>query len=336
MPPGIKFSVIGCGRIAQRHAEHIQQAGTLVAVCDVEKEKADKLAATYNAAAYYSVADMLRQPTDVVCVCTPNGLHASHTIAALEAGCHVLCEKPMALRTEDCRAMIRAAENAGKKLFIVKQNRFNPPVAAVKKLLDEGRLGVVYSIQVNCFWNRPLSYYKDAWRGTPELDGGPLFTQFSHFIDLIYWLFGEVADATALKANFGHGAVIGFEDTGVVLLRLASGAIGTINYTLNSYGRNMEGSLTIFGEKGTVKIGGEYLDKLEYQHIEDFTMEQPAAGKAANDYGGYKGSMSNHDKVYENVIAVLQNGQSIATGAADGLHTVTIIEKINKGSRMLN
>jgi predicted dehydrogenase len=316
----------------------MSRRGRLAAVCDIEKAKADKLAAEYGAQSYESVARLLdeQKDIDVMAVCTPNGWHARHSIACLEKHFHVICEKPMALTVADCRDMIQAAQKNTRHLFVVKQNRFNPPVMAVKKLLEEGRLGTIYSIQVNCFWNRPVAYYTDAWRGTLEWDGGPLYTQFSHFIDLVYWLFGEVTDACSLKGNYAHPGTIAFEDTGVVLLQLANGAIGTLNYTLNSHAKNMEGSLTIFGEKGTVKIGGEYLNKLEYQRIENYTMEQPAAGQPANQYGSYEGSMSNHDKVYDNVVAVLQHKEAIAAGAGDGLQTVAIIEKINKASKMVN
>src|SRR5690606_36451631 len=152
-------------------------------------EKADAFAAQYNTKAYYSIEDLLaaEKNIDVVSVCTPNGLHARHSIQALKAGCHVLCEKPMAITVRDCGEMIQAAEKANKRIFAIKQNRFNPPVVAVKQALDDGRLGDVYSIQLSCFWNRNAEYYQNSWKGTKALDGGTLFTQFSHFIDLLYW-----------------------------------------------------------------------------------------------------------------------------------------------------
>ncbi len=165
---------------------------------------------------------------DVVAVCSPNGLHAQHTIAALQAGFHVLCEKPMALTVQDCGEMINAAERANKRLFIVKQNRFNPPIVAVKQLIEENRLGAIYSVQLNCFWNRNEEYYKNSWKGTKDMDGGTLFTQFSHFIDLLYWMIGDVKEAHGYAGNFGHKDMIEFEDTGVVSLRFYNGAIGTV------------------------------------------------------------------------------------------------------------
>ena len=326
----LRFAIIGCGRIAQRHAEHIHKVGELSAVCDIDQQKATSLAAQYNSKAYTKIDEMLsaHPNLDVVAVCSPNGLHATHTIQSLKAGFHVLCEKPMALSVQDCGEMINTAEKANRRLFIVKQNRFNPPVAAVKKLVDDGLLGKIYSAQLSCFWNRNDDYYKNSWKGTKDLDGGTLFTQFSHFIDLLYWIVGDVKQVQAFSGNFHHQGIIEFEDTGVVSLQFYSGAIGTINYTVNSFEKNMEGSLTLFGEKGTVKIGGQYLNELEYQRIGNFEIKDLPPGNPANNYGQYQGSMSNHDKVYQNVVDVLSNSGIIATNGFEGLKTVEIIEKI--------
>jgi len=326
----LKFGIIGCGRIAQRHAEHIQHTGSLVAVCDIEEGKAAALAGKYKAKAYKNVDDMLKahKDIDVVAVCSPNGLHAEHSIKALKAGFHVLCEKPMALSVQDCGDMINTAEKSNRRLFIVKQNRFNPPVAAVKQLIEEGRLGKIYSVQLNCFWNRNEQYYQNSWKGTKALDGGTLFTQFSHFIDLLYWLAGDVKEVHAFAGNYHHQGTIEFEDTGCISLKFYSGAIGTINYTVNSFEKNMEGSLTIFGEKETIKIGGQYLNEMEYQKIEGYEIKDLPPGNPPNNYGQYLGSMSNHDKVYRNVAEVLTNGGIIATNGFEGLKTVEIIDKI--------
>lgn len=335
----INFAIIGCGRIAQRHAEHIKNNGNLVAVSDVTIEKADLLANKYNAKPFYSVEEMLMDKNlniDVVAICSPNGLHATHSIMALRSGYHVICEKPMAINTSDCGLMIQEAEKANKRLFAIKQNRFNPPVAAVKQIIDAGKLGQIYSVQLSCFWNRNEDYYKDSWKGTQDMDGGTLFTQFSHFIDLLYWMIGDVRSAYALTGNFAHNNIIDFEDTGVVALEFLNGALGTINYTVNSYGKNMEGSLTIFGEKGTIKIGGQYLNELEYQNIEGLKIENLPEGNTANNYGNYQGSMSNHDKIYENLVDVLTNDGVITTNAFEGLKTVEIIEKIYKSAQKLN
>jgi predicted dehydrogenase len=326
----IKFALIGCGRIAQRHAEHIDKFGKLVAVCDTVKVKADALAKQYNTKAFYDVTEFLMSgmDADVVSICSPNGVHAQHAILSLKAGFHVLCEKPMAINVHDCGEMIKTAEQHNKRLFAIKQNRFNPPVEAIKKIIDEGRLGKIFSVQLSCFWNRNDDYYHNSWKGTKDLDGGTLYTQFSHFIDLLYWMIGDIKDVEAYTANYAHQNTIEFEDTGVVILKFQNGAIGTVNYTVNSYGKNMEGSLTIFGEKGTVKIGGQYLNELEYQNIEGYTIENLPVGNTANNYGNYQGSMSNHDKVYANIVDVLANNASISTSAFEGLKTVEIIDKI--------
>lgn len=326
----MNFSIIGCGRIAQRHAEQIKKLGNLVAVCDIVKEKADALANQYGANAYYDINDLLskEENIDVVAVCSPNGLHAQHSILSLKAGVNVLCEKPLAINVADCVEMIETAKKYEKGLYSIKQNRFNPPVEAVKKAIDEGKLGKIYSIQLSCFWNRNADYYNNSWKGTKDLDGGTLFTQFSHFIDLLYWMFGDIDEIKGFIANYAHKNIIEFEDTGVVIVKFNNGAIGTINYTVNSFEKNMEGSLTIFGERGTVKIGGQYLNELEYQNIKDYKIENLSTGNLANNYGTYTGSMSNHDKVYENLVDVLKNNAKISTSSFEGLKTVEIINKI--------
>lgn len=338
MKDSFRFAIIGCGRIAQRHAEHIDRLGSLTAVCDIIPEKAEALAVKYRASAYSGIEEFLQAiqgKTDVVAVCSPNGLHARHTVRALQTGFHVLCEKPMALTVQDCGEMINAAERANRRLFIVKQNRFNPPVAAVKNVIDSGKLGKIYSVQLNCFWNRNEEYYRNSWKGTKDLDGGTLFTQFSHFVDLLYWMIGDIKEVHGYLGNFHHKGIIEFEDTGVISLRFYSGAVGTINYTVNSHDSNMEGSLTIFAEKGTIKIGGQYLNELEYQSIGGFRIDNLPPGNPPNNYGKYLGSMSNHDKVYQNVIEVLGGNGIIATNGFEGLKTVEIIDKIYSNSIQL-
>lgn len=327
----IRFGIIGCGRIAQRHAEHINNTNgcKLVATCDIEFEKAKDLAQKYDVLPYELITDFLENDEiDVVSICSPNGLHAAHSISSLLAGKHVLCEKPMAISVHDCGEMIKAAEKANKRLFVIKQNRYNPPVAAVKNLIDNGQLGTICNVQLSCFWNRNNNYYANSWKGTNELDGGTLFTQFSHFVDLLYYLIGDIKEVEAFGGNFQHQDIIEFEDTGVVIFKFYNGALGTMNYTVNSYQKNMEGSLTIFGDKGSVKIGGQYINELEYQNIEGFEILNLEKGNKPNNYGEYQGSMSNHDKVYENLVEVLVNGASATTNMFEGLKTVEIIEKI--------
>jgi UDP-N-acetyl-2-amino-2-deoxyglucuronate dehydrogenase len=327
----INFAVIGCGYIGKRHCEHIKKLGNLVAVCDINEKKAVELSELYKCKYFSDIDKLLNESenVDVISICTPNGMHAEHTIKALKKGNHVVCEKPMALKSSDCRLMIEAAKEVRKSLFIIKQNRFNPPIAALKKIIEEGRLGRIINVQLNCFWNRTDAYYLESdWKGRKKLDGGVLFTQFSHFIDLIYWLVGDISRVYSIAKNFMHTQTIEFEDSGVVVLEFNNGAIGTINFTINSFNKNMEGSITIFGEKGTVKVGGQYLNVLEYQNIENYVISNIPESRPPNEYGFYQGSMSNHDKIYENVIYVLNNNGKIATTGEDGLKTVEIIEKI--------
>jgi predicted dehydrogenase len=331
----LKFAIIGCGAIGDRHAMEAATAGKLAAVCDIIEERAVKLARVYKARAYTRLEDMLQheKDLDVVAVCTPNGLHAAHSIQILKAGLHVLCEKPMALSAADCRQMIQEADEAGKNLFVIKQNRFNPPVAAVRQLLIDGSLGHVYSVQVNGCWNRGAGYYKDSWHGTVELDGGILFTQFSHFIDLLYWMIGDVKEAYAFGGNFAHGDSIAFDDAIAACLRFSNGAIASLHFTINSYETNMEGSMLIVAEKGTVKIGGQYLNTLEYiRSGTDSPMMLPA-GRPANSYGDYQGSMSNHDRIYEHVREVLTKGAVNLFNGHEGFKTVEIIEKIHLAAK---
>lgn len=334
MSDKIKFAIVGCGRIANRHAEHIKKHGLLIGVCDINSSTLEEFSKSHEITNVFTdYGKMLSAiDVDVISVCSPNGLHFEHTVQALRAGFNVLCEKPMALTVNQCGQMIDESLKANKRLFIVKQNRFNPPVSAVKKAIDEGKLGKIMSIQLNCFWNRNAEYYADSWKGSKSLDGGTLYTQFSHFIDLMYWIIGDVKKATGYMGNFDHKDVIEFEDNGVAILEFHNGSIGTMNYSINSYDKNMEGSLTIFGDKGTVKIGGQYLNELEYQSIEGFKIEGLPPGNSANNYGKYQGSMSNHGEVYENVINVLKGHETIATNGFEGMKTVEIIDKIYSGS----
>ena len=331
----IRFAIIGCGRIAERHASHIQTFGQLVAVSDLVEEKAKALADRYGVPYYFSIEALLEEtePIDVVVICTPNGLHAQHAILSMQKGYHVLVEKPMAIHSADCEKMMAASALSGKQLFTVVQNRFNPPVQAVKNALDSGMFGKLCSIQLTGFWNRNADYYVNSWKGTKELDGGTLFTQFSHFIDLLYWFFGDVKYIYAISKNVAHGSTIEFEDSCVVAMEFNNGIIGTINFSVNSFEKNREGSLTILGEKGAVKIGGEYLNTIEYSGFAEGVLQNFPASGSANDYGTYQGSMSNHDQVYRSLIDNLQNGKPFYATPGEGLKTVEIIERIYQSAQ---
>jgi predicted dehydrogenase len=302
----------------------------LTAVADIQPEKALRLAEAYGARSYPSLEALLRAGSpDVVVVCTPNYLHAPQSILALNAGAHVLCEKPMCLTTGEATAMIEAAALAGRHLFIVKQNRFNPPVQLLHQMISEGRLGRLHSFQINAIWNRPPDYYRQSdWHGKRHEDGGILFTQFSHFIDLLPWLFGPLAKVDAYRDNYSLPGLVEAEDTGVAILRMTSGVIGTLHYTVSAYSANVEGSLLVLGEKGTVRIGGQYLNELDYFRVEGVETPSLPLGRPSNDYGFYKGSMSNHDRVYNELIKALAAAPFDLPSATEAARTVGIIEMI--------
>jgi predicted dehydrogenase len=325
----LTFGLIGCGRIGARHAALIPRHGRLVAVCDIDPAALEALGTEPGVTRYAHMSDMLaKERLDVAVICTPNGLHAEQSIAALRAGCHVLCEKPMAIRTADARAMIEASRQAERRLFVVKQNRYNPPVMELKRMLERGMLGTILSIQVNGFWNRPNGYYAHSWHGTTEMDGGMLYTQFSHFIDLVQWLFGMPQATRAILSNANHVGVMPTEDQAIIMMSFPEGLQAGLHFTVNAHGRNMEGSITVFGSRGTVKVGGPYLNEWVYQDVDGYEAPSMPRGNPANDYGAWSGSMSNHDKVYENLLAVLSGNADMDVTAEDGLRTVEIIERI--------
>lgn len=331
-----KFAIIGCGRIAKKHAENIATIGKLIAVCDIIAERANDLAQQYNAKPYTNIDDLLsnEDEIDIVCICSPNGLHAEHSIKSLQSGRHVLCEKPLSLTSQTACKIIDTAFLNNKKIFVVKQNRYNEPVQIVKKILEEKKLGKIFSFQINCFWNRPQEYYTGDWKGTKLLDGGILYTQFSHFIDLLYWFLGDVASVKGYKQKNDNRINIEIEDTGVASLKMQSGAIGTLNYTINSCNKNLEGSIVIFGQNGSIKIGGEYLNTLEWYETDDQKKPVLKINTFPNQYGFYQGSMSNHDKVYAELISSI-GGTGNLLEAKDAIKTIEIIEKIYAASETI-
>jgi len=268
----VKFAVIGQGHIGKRHAEMVRRndACELIAVCDVQER--DKLGLSELDVPFYtSHSAMLeaRPEIDVINICSPNGFHAEHAMAALENGKHIVCEKPMALHKQDCEAIIYKALQMHRQVFCVMQNRFSPPSEWLKQIVSDKIIGDIYMVQLNCYWNRDDRYYKQGgWKGNQQLDGGTLFTQFSHFIDIMYWLFGDIADIQAKFNDFTHAHSTEFEDSGFVNFRFIQGGMGSINYSTAVWDTNLESSLTIIGSKGSVKVGGQYMDKVEYCHID--------------------------------------------------------------------
>lgn len=328
----VKFGVVGQGHIGKRHAEMIRRnpEAELIAVCDVVSKEQLGIA-DMKEKFYSSVEELLEKhpEIEVVNICTPNGLHAKHSLSAIEAGKSIVCEKPMALTKADCESIIFKALQKHKTVFCVMQNRFSPPSVWLKQIVEEKIIGDVYMVQLNCYWNRDERYYKKGgWKGVQKLDGGTLFTQFSHFIDIMYWLFGDMKDIQAKFNDFNHKDLTEFEDSGFVNFNFTNGGMGSINYSTSVWNTNLESSITIIGSKGSVKVGGQYMDKVEVCNIKDYTMPELAPTNPANDYGSYKGSANNHHHIIENVIDTLKGRTTITTNALEGLKVVDIIERI--------
>lgn len=328
----IKFAVIGAGHIGKRHAEMILRhpGASLTAICDTRSQ--EETGFKQDGVAYFHSAEEMFAsgiPFDVVNICTPNGLHAKHSMMALEARKHIVCEKPMALSKADCESIIYKALQVHRNVFCVMQNRYSPPSVWIKEVVDQGVLGDIFMVQLNCYWNRDNRYYKGGgWKGTQELDGGTLFTQFSHFIDIMYWLFGDITDIQSKFHDFTHADSTDFEDSGIISFRFINGGMGCINYSTAVWDSNLESSITIIGQKGSVKIGGQYMNEVEYCHIDGYKMPELAPASPANDYGHYKGSAANHHFIIENVVDTLQGKTTITTNALEGLKVVDIIERI--------
>ena len=334
MSAPIKFAIVGCGHIGKRHAEMVKRhpEAELVAVCD-PRPSSETGADQFGVRVFPDMASMLRElpNIDVVNVCTPNGLHAKHSLLALEARKHVVCEKPMGLSKAECEEVLYKALQVHRTVFGVMQNRYSPPSQWIKSVIDAKRLGDIFLVQVNCYWNRDERYYKKGgWKGTNSLDGGTLFTQFSHFIDIMYWLFGDITDIHARFADFNHAGLTDFEDSGLVTFRFVNGGMGCINYSTSVWDKNLESSMTVIGAKGSVKVGGQYMDQVEVCHIKDYTMPELAPTNPANDYGAYKGSANNHSYIIENVVDTLKGRTTLTTNALEGLKVVEIIERIYK------
>lgn len=330
----IKFAVVGCGHIGKRHIEMINRNpnSELVAVVDI-KPKKDVGIDSLDVPFFNSLENFLNSSiqVDVVNIATPNGLHAKHALQCLEANKHIVIEKPMALSKKDAERVIFSALNVHKHVFAVMQNRYSPPSVWIKDLINSGVLGKIFMVQLNCYWNRDERYYKkDSWHGDALLDGGTLFTQFSHFIDILYWLFGEIKNIQARFNDFNHRNLTDFEDSGIVSFDFANGGMGCLNYSTSVWDKNLESSMTIIAENGSVKIGGQYMDKVEYCHVKNYTMPILAPTNPGNDYGDYKGSAQNHNYVIENVVEVLEGKSVITTNALEGLKVVDIIEQIYK------
>lgn len=333
----INFAILGCGRIGTRHAAKLHSTDdvNLVAVCDIIPERAENLANEYGCRSYTALEDMLKDSEiDFVNICTPSGMHAPHSVECLDSGKNVLCEKPMALSLEDAKAMVECAQKNDQLLYVVKQNRHNPPVKLVKQLIQEGKLGKPIMVSVDMFWNRNNSYYEnDEWRGTLTLDGGTIFTQASHFVDLMLMFLGKPKSVYSLMGTMNHDIEI--EDTGAVTAQFENGAFGVLNYTTCATNKNFEGSITLIFEKGTIKIGGEYINTIDYFQVEgaeSYELEETTA--TANDYGTYRGSMSNHHEIFKDILNHMNgNGSADLVHSDDAIATIAFIEAAMKSAK---
>jgi len=334
----VRFAVVGWGHIGKRHAEMIErnEDATLVAIIDV-KDPAP-LNFPHHVPFFDSLETFLNDPlaltTDVINIATPNGFHAAQALLCLEARKHVVLEKPIALSKQDAEKIIYKALNVHRHVFAVMQNRYSPPSAWLKQMVEGGTLGNIYMVQLNCYWNRDSRYYTpDSWHGSKHMDGGTLFTQFSHFIDILYWIFGDITNIVSKLQSNNHQHLTDFEDTGYVHFDFINGGSGSINYSTSVWDKNLESSITIIAENGSIKIGGQYMDKVEVCHVKDYVMPVLAPTNPGNDYGLYKGSAANHHFIIENVVDVIINNAPITTNALEGLKVVEIIQRIYAGER---
>ncbi len=333
----INFAIVGYGHIGKRHAAIIKQHpdSTLTAVCDILPK--EEVGPNIEVPFFNDLEQLLQSDIsiDVVCICTPNYLHAPQSTLAINYNKHVVCEKPMGLTKAECESVIHAALDKNKKVFCVMQNRYSPPSKWIKEVVDQNLLGEIYFVHADCFWNRDKRYYytngeKHIWKGLKAKDGGTLFTQFSHFIDMIYWLFGDFKNINARFYNFNHSDLTEFEDSGSIQFDFINGGAGSINYSTSVWDQNFESSLTIIGAQGTVKIGGQYMNEVTYCNIKDYDMPKLPEASPPNDYGTYKGSAANHHYVIQNVVDVLTLKESVSTNALEGLKVVEILERIYK------
>ena len=331
----IRFALAGCGRISKSHFDAFdkhQDRAELVAVCDTDPKALAAAHERTGAPAHPSLEAMLaKAECDAVVLATPSGLHPAHAIRVAEAGRHVVTEKPMATRWEDGKRMVEACDRAGVQLFVVKQNRLNPTVRLVKRAIQKHRFGRIFSVSCNVFWTRPQEYYDAAkWRGTWEFDGGAFMNQASHYVDLLEWLVGPVESVQAFTATLARRIEV--EDTGVAAIRWRNGALGSINVTMLTYPRNLEGSITILGEKGTVRLGGVAVNKIEHWEFaepdpEDDAQWQEASYQTSSVYG------FGHMLYYDNVIKALRGEAPPDTDGREGLRSLELLVAIYESAR---
>jgi UDP-N-acetyl-2-amino-2-deoxyglucuronate dehydrogenase len=322
----LKIAIIGCGRISLKHFEAIKKHSDnleLVAVCDTNPTALEK-ATQENGVSGYSNLDTLLKNTelDVAAICTPSGIHAQQVIQCAQAGCNVMTEKPMATRWKDGLEMVKACDDAGVHFFVVKQNRRNATIQLLKKAIDNNRFGKIYMVHINVFWTRPQAYYDSAkWRGTWEFDGGALMNQASHYIDLLDWLIGPVETVQAITGSLARNIEV--EDTAVMNVRWRSGALGSMSVTMLTYPKNLEGSITIIGEKGTVRVGGVAVNEIQHWEFADSEEDDKKIHDASYETTSVYGF--GHPLYYENVIKTLRGEAEAETDGREGLRSLELL-----------
>jgi len=332
-PAPIRIALVGCGRISRNHFEAIEKIDglELAAVCDVVADRAQAAGERYGLPWFESFDEMLASARfDAVALCTPSGLHPKHGILAASAGKHVICEKPMAISLDGADQLVGACDAAGVQLFVVKQNRLNPAIQLLKRAIDRERFGRIYLANTTVRWTRPQEYYDQApWRGTWEFDGGAIMNQASHYVDLIQWLVGPVESVMAKTATLARR--IETEDTGVAVLRFRSGAIGVIEVTMLTYPRNLEGSVTILGEKGTVKVGGTAVNRVEHWAFADYDDDDKLIDSASTNPPTVYGF--GHEGYYRNVLRVLRGEARADTDGRAGRKSLELILGIYESAK---
>lgn len=322
----IKIAIIGCGRISNKHFEAIKKHDDsleLVAVCDKNSAVLEKVSQETGVKGFSKLDTLLKNTElDLAAICTPSGIHAQQVIQCAEAGCHVMTEKPMATRWKDGLEMVKACDDAGVNLFVVKQNRRNATIQLLKKAIDNNRFGKIYMVHINVFWTRPQTYYDSAkWRGTWEFDGGALMNQASHYVDLLDWLIGPVESVQAMTGTLARNIEV--EDTAVINVRWRSGVLGSMSVTMLTYPKNLEGSITIIGEKGTVRLGGVSVNDIQHWEFaephEDDEKIHDASYETTSVYG------FGHPLYYENVIKTLQGEAEAETNGREGLRSLELL-----------
>ena len=330
----IRIAVVGCGRISKNHFGSIEKHANefmLAAVCDVDTEVLEAHKTKYDVNGYSNIEELLlNEEIDLVTICTPSGLHPDQVVLAARNGVHVMTEKPMATRWSDGVRMVKECDAAGVRLFVVKQNRSNSTLQLLKRALSDNRFGRIHMVHLNVFWTRPQEYYDSAkWRGTWELDGGAFMNQASHYVDLLDWLIGPIDRVQAMTSTSGRNIEV--EDTGVLNVRWRNGALGSVAVTMLTYPENMEGSITILGEKGTVRIGGMAVNDIQHWEFSD-EMDYDADINNAN-YDTTSVYGFGHPLYYHNVIEVMRGRAEPDIDGREGLKSLEVLIAIYLSAR---